>query len=152
MAKEIERKWLIAKIPDLTRNKGVKISQGYLVANGSSEVRVRKSGNKYELTVKKGDGISRDEINIPINSPAFNSLWALTDGMQVFKFRHEIALKGKTLEVDIYSGDLLGLHIVEVEFTTVEEAMKFDPPGWFGKELTGDKRYSNRVLAEKGLP
>jgi adenylate cyclase len=152
MPKEIERKWLVNKLPKINLKEGINILQGYLVSNGSSEVRVRKAGKKYSLTVKKGEGISRDEVDIHIPSSTFKQLWELTDGTRISKVRYVIEHEGVDLVLDIYSGNLLKLHIVEAEFSSVEEALKFVPPDWVGKELTGDKRYSNRVLAEKGIP
>ncbi|MBI3308179.1 MAG: adenylate cyclase, partial [Candidatus Melainabacteria bacterium] len=41
---------------------------------------------------------------------------------------------------------------IEVEFDSVEQARKFNPPDWFGKEVTADKRYRSKNLAIKGLP
>jgi CYTH domain-containing protein len=37
--------------------------------------------------------------------------------------------------------------VVEVEFDSEPAAAAFTPPAWFGPEITGDSRYSNRVLA-----
>lgn len=153
MPKEIERKWLINKLPKLNLKEGINITQGYLVSNGSSEVRVRKAGKKHNLTIKKGDGISRDEVDVPITSSKFKELWNLTsEGARLSKIRYVVKYDNVNLELDIYSEKLLKLHIVKAEFPSVEEAMKFNPPEWVGMELTGDKRYSNRSLAEKGMP
>ena len=33
-----------------------------------------------------------------------------------------------------------------------EEAGRFDPPEWFGDEVTGDERYLNETLATRGRP
>ena len=52
----------------------------------------------------------------------------------------------------MYEGELAGLAVVEVEFSSGEEAGDFAPPGWFGRELTGDARYSNASLALDGRP
>jgi hypothetical protein len=48
--------------------------------------------------------------------------------------------------------------IAEVEFPSLEAALSFHPPSWFGgkkgkvHELTGVKKYSSRSLASHGWP
>jgi CYTH domain-containing protein len=59
---------------------------------------------------------------------------------------------GLTAEVDVYEGALAGLITAEVEFSSEEASSAFAPPGWLGREVTGDKRYANRALAVDGLP
>jgi len=54
---------------------------------------------------------------------------------------------GLTIELDIYSGDLAGLIVAEVEFASEDEADAFEPPNWFGPEVTDDARYKNQNLA-----
>ena len=57
-----------------------------------------------------------------------------------------------TAEVDEYAGALDGLVVAEVEFADEETARGFEPPAWFGRELTDDWRYANRSLAGDGMP
>jgi CYTH domain-containing protein len=40
----------------------------------------------------------------------------------------------------------------EVEFTSEDDAHRFDPPEWLGIEVTGDERYLNERLATAGRP
>ena len=47
---EIERKFLVEKIPDLTNVKAIYIEQAYL--SFSPEVRIRKKDKKFYMTVK----------------------------------------------------------------------------------------------------
>ena len=37
----------------------------------------------------------------------------------------------------------------EVEFESVEDAMSFMKPEWFGEEVTSDRRYRNGFLTEQ---
>lgn len=152
MVKEIERKWVVKTIPDINRVSAISICQGYLLSSGDAEVRVRKSGKDCTLTVKNGSGMTRDETEIRLSSKDFEGLWEATAGRRVYKFRHQMQHNGVTLELDTYSKELMGLHVVEAEFRSEEEAKAFNPPDWFGKEVTDDKRYSNRSLAENGIP
>ena len=40
----------------------------------------------------------------------------------------------------------------EVEFASETDAAAFDPPDWFGPELTGNADWSNAALARHGRP
>ena len=53
---------------------------------------------------------------------------------------------GLIFELDVFSGPLAPLMLVEVEFPSVEMAEAFVPPAWFGAEVTEDERYRNRAL------
>ncbi len=68
--------------------------------------------------------------------------------------RHDIgSLCGAhVVELDVFAGDLDGLVMAEVEFTSTEEMTAFVPPVWFGREVTDDGRYTNASLALHGLP
>jgi CYTH domain-containing protein len=49
----------------------------------------------------------------------------------------------------IYQGKHAGLVVAEVEFPDRVSCRKFKPPSWFGREVTGEKRYSNVRLANE---
>ena len=53
------------------------------------------------------------------------------------------------IEVDIYHGRNRGLIVAEVEFPNHASRRKFKAPRWFGREVTGEKRYSNVRLARE---
>ena len=55
-------------------------------------------------------------------------------------------------DVDVYAGALAGLCTAEVEFDSEDEAGAFTPPTWFGREVTGERAWSNAALARDGLP
>ncbi len=44
---------------------------------------------------------------------------------------------GLEIELDVYAGALEGLLVAEVEFATEADAREFEPPEWFGDEVTG---------------
>ena len=56
------------------------------------------------------------------------------------------------IELDVYSGALTGLLVAEVEFGSEEAAGTFEPPAWFGTEVTDDARFKNQQLASVGAP
>jgi len=41
------------------------------------------------------------------------------------------------------------LMVAEVEFPNPASRHRFKPPRWFGREITGEKRYSNVRLARE---
>ena len=154
MSQEIERKFLVKELPaDLENYPHSAIIQGYLIITDNDiEVRIRKKGDKYFETVKAGSGLVRKESEKEITKEVFFDHWPLTEGKRVEKVRYEIEYGGKLIELDIYSGDLEGLVVAEVEFDSEEESVSFTPPEWFGEEVTHDERYKNKNLALHGKP
>lgn len=145
---EIERKWLVEDLPDLIRHKGTKIIQGYIVvpANGT-EVRVRRTDEKFFQTVKTGEGLKRKEIEIELSRKQFTKLWPATRGQRIEKMRYALKWHGRKIELDLYKKSLSGLAVVEVEFKSRRQAADFSPPPWFGREVTDEDEYKNANLA-----
>jgi len=153
MTNEIERKFLVKEMPPgLDGYNASGISQGYLAVTDDTEIRVRKKGDRYYETVKSGKGLKRKEVEIELGEKGLNVLWPLTEGMRIEKTRYDIPYGEYVVELDVYSGDLAGLVVAEVEFPTEEASREFKPPGWLGREITDDVRYSNRHLALYGKP
>ena len=148
--REIERKFLVGEPPP-HGPRGVRIDQGYL-AVGDDEVRLRRKGERLSLCVKRGGGMIRSEEEIPLEREQFDALWPATEGRRVQKQRTAIPHGGRTIELDVYEGELDGLVIAEVEFEDAAQAIAFVPPPWFGREVTDDRRYKNQALAVIGLP
>lgn len=121
----------------------------------SEEVRIRKKGEKHTLTIK-GDGtLERDEWETEISSEIYQLLVPASEGRRIVKDRYEITLpNGEKAELDIYRKNLEGSdHMtVEVEFQSKEELSAFVEPGWFGEDITEDKRFKNKNLASQGWP
>ena len=61
-------------------------------------------------------------------------------------------MSGREVELDVYGGDLDGLTVAEVEFDDERQAQEFEPPAWFGDEVTGKEEYLNESLATRGRP
>lgn len=134
---------------------GVHVRQGYLAEQGSVEVRVRITSTSATLTVKAGAGVTRTEVELGISLEQAEALWPHTLGRRIDKTRYRVALDdtgGHVAEVDVYAGALAGLCVVEVEFGSEADAAAFVSPGWFGRELTGERGWSNAALARHGRP
>jgi len=149
--REIERKFLLKQLPErLKQARRCVIAQGYLAAEpGGRHVRLRKKGKTASLTFKVGRGAQREEREIKLSAKQFFALWPATVGRRLRKLRYEVPWKSLLIEVDVYRGKHSGLVVAEVEFPDRATCRKFKPPSWFGREVTGEKRYSNVRLANE---
>ena len=151
---EIERKFLVATLPHLHMPEPVLVRQGYLTAaEDTVEIRLRQKVDACFMTLKSGTGWQRSEYEIMIDRSQFDVLWPATDGRRVEKTRYPGRLGDqRVFELDVFSGVLAPLTLVEVEFTAVEAAAEFVPPTWFGMNVTDNKCFNNKSLAANGLP
>jgi adenylate cyclase len=151
---EIERKYLVPSPHEgLEHSDRERISQGYLVIGADGEeVRVRRSGDRAWLTVKRGLGEVRVEEEVELGPDQLGVLWPLTEGRRVIKTRYRVPEGDVVVEVDVFEGELEGLVTAEVEFESERQSAAFEPPEWFGDEVTEDARYKNERLATTGLP
>ncbi len=149
---EIERKFLVAELPEnLSDYKSHKIKQAYISTDPT--IRIRQWDDEYILTVKGGGLMKKLEYELPITDEQFKNLWKKTEGNPIEKTRYIIPLSDSLkAELDIYQGFLEGFMNVEVEFLSTKDAILFDPPSWFGKEVTQDYKYRNSNLAKFGIP
>ena len=162
---EIERKYLVKSLPDdLDAYPHVDIEQGYLCT--SPTLRIRRAGDAYWLTVKenrsspcqgevpegrRGAPIQNREEEFALSPDRYAHLRAKCDGRLVRKTRYRIPLDcGLTAELDIFHGPHRGLLLVEVEFPTLQAADDFQPPAWFGPDVSHDPCYRNSWLALQG--
>lgn len=146
MAKEIERKFLLANDQWRGLAAGVHYRQGYLHADHACTVRVRIAGADGYLTIKGATvGIGRNEYEYPIPmDEAKAMLDELCPQPQIEKIRYTIFQGGFTWEVDEFLGVNQGLIVAEIELKHEEET--FPLPCWIGEEVTGKKQYYNSAL------
>lgn len=157
MTYEIERKFLLDDVPrHVVALDASVIRQGYLASTDDVEIRVRARAGDHLLTVKEGHGEVRREVTIPLSADQFEQLWALTEGRRIRKRRRVASLNHQAevdveveVEVDEFDGALSGLVIAEVEFASQDDSRAFQPPDWFGREVTDDDRYRNAALAQR---
>ena len=145
---EIERKYIPKTLPEnLAQYKHHKIEQAYL--NTAPVVRIRKQDNEYFLTYKGGGMMAREEYNLPLNEKSYNHLLTKADGNIITKTRYYIPIhNGLTAELDIFEGKFTNMTLVEVEFSSIDKANSFNPPEWFGKDVTHDGRFHNSYLSQ----
>lgn len=153
---EIERKFLVKNLPETFNNyKYYTIKQGYISTNPT--IRLRQQDNDYILTVKGAANdksrLARKEFELPLTEEQFKNLWQKVENNAIEKKRYIIPLENDLkAELDIYSGNLNGFMNVEVEFSSLQQALLFETPVWFGEEITQDRRYSNASLSQFGIP
>lgn len=158
---EIEKKFLVKYLPEHLETYEKKVmEQGYLCTN--PVVRIRRSNEDYILTCKSRFGLETvddqnvkicNELETTLNKEGYEHLRKKIDGKLIAKTRYLIPLEHTEpiliAELDIFEGDLKGLIIVEVEFTSREAAENFQEPEWFGEDVSGDIRYTNSYLARR---
>ena len=157
---EIERKYLI-RMPDgerLAAMRGAEIwdiVQTYLTDGADGCTRrvrsVRTGGEtRYTHTVKRRiTPLSCEEMEEEISREAYERLRAAADPAlnSIEKRRYRIPYAGQLLEIDLYSfwRDRATL---EVELRREDQAVEL--PDWIEliREVTGERAYKNRYLAE----
>jgi len=150
---EIERKFLLDRLPSsIDDHESTQIAQGYLAVAEGVEVRIRSRGDEQLLTVKGGQGEVRREVTVELTAEQFDALWPLTKGRRLTKRRWVIPQDDLEIEIDAFSGTLDGLLVAEVEFESEQASRAFEPPDWFGHEVTEDPTYRNAALALRDQP
>ena len=146
---EIERKYLVKSLPEnLEQYDQKRISQGYMCTN--PVLRIRRSNEDYFLTYKGQGLMAREEHEFPISEEAFEHMLPKIDGILIDKIRYMIPLDERhTAELDIFQGELAPLRLVEVEFTSIEDAESFKAPDWFGDDVTHSGEYHNSRLSQR---
>lgn len=151
---EIEYKYLVdLTAVDYLAYPYAQIQQAYLATK--PVIRIRQKNQSYLLTVKGRGLVEHIEYELPISREEYESLALKAEGHFIRKKRYFIpylfAGKEYTIELDIFTGDLTGLVLAEVEFTCLQEAQAFLPPTWFLENVTCDPRYHNSYLSQHGL-
>lgn len=149
MATEIERKFLVEG--DFSEKIFVshRIVQGYICSEPGRTVRIRIRGEEGFITIKGPSdekGLSRYEFEQRISLPDAEELLKLCEPGIIDKVRHLVHVGKNTWEVDVFHGENEGLVIAEIELFSEDEP--FSTPEWLGKEVSGDRRYYNSMLAK----
>ena len=152
MATEIERRFLVstpAWRDAATRTR--RLVQGYLAREDGVTVRLRLIDSRAWLTIKGPGGLVRPEFEYVIPpAEAAAMLDTLCTGRRIAKTRHDVPHGDLLWEVDVFEGALAGLVIAEVELPSTDHSVSL--PAWVGREITGEARYANAVLASADAP
>lgn len=148
MPLEIERKYLV--LSDGWRSgsrRQESYRQGYIARSADRTVRVRASRDRCWLTIKSGiSDLVRAEYEYEIPAADADAmLRTICLKPLIEKTRHFVPAGRHVWQVDVFSGDLDGLVVAEVELSRADEGVEH--PAWLGPEITSDARYLNGRLA-----
>jgi CYTH domain-containing protein len=146
---EIERKFLVKDHSFMEEAFDAKhIVQGYICSDAERSVRIRIRGEEGFLTIKSASderGWSRYEFEQPVALNEARELMKLCLPGRIDKTRYYVKAGNNTWEVDVFHGENEGLTVAEIELDSEEEV--FELPPWIEKEVSGDPRYYNSMLA-----
>lgn len=115
-------------------------------------VRIRKNGETYEITkkqpVKEGDASHQDEQTITLTETEFNELMKL-EGKKVSKIRYYYPYKGRIAEIDVFTGKLRGLVLVDFEFENLTEKDSFVMPEFCLADVTQETFVAGGMVCGK---
>lgn len=151
---ELELTYLAASIPpELSKCEHVDFIDVYFPASADhAKLRIRQKGDRFEFTKKTqvdpDDASAQNEENVELTAEEFEAL-SQGAGRKLTKTRYYLPYNGRTAEVDIFSGDLQGLVIIDFEFDTPEEKEAFTMPDFCLADVTQDEFIAGGVLAGK---
>ena len=152
--KEIERTYLARKIPNGLKDcESREIIDIYIPKSAEHPVlRIRKNGNKYEITKKQpineGDSSVQKEETIVLTEIEFNGLISI-DGKKVRKIRYYYPFEGRTAEIDVFQDELKGLILVDVEFDSVSDKNSFGIPDFCLVDVTQEDFIAGGIICGK---
>ena len=147
---ERERVFLLKELPkDLLEFKHIDIRIGDMTSSNDVNVlKVRQKGDTYEIIKKELiSAQEKKEYSIPLNKEEFDRLFPVTQRRHTKK-RFFYPLDKYVCELDIYLDEMAGYARAEVEFDTIEELEAFNPPSWFGEEITAINHDIHENLGE----
>ena len=160
---EIERKWLFKSEDVLKRAEDACILYRQAYISTEPEVRIRGSKIKYregvvgpetyKLAIKSTGTLSREEIQKSLSSEEFEALKRvgnLTNKDFIKKKYWIIPIHGYELTVGVVmEGTDKEFWYGEIEFETEVEANAFNPPEWFGEDVTNKQEYKMKNVWKK---
>jgi len=154
MQEEFELTYLLKELPaGVLSSSHKEILDIYLPKSEAHPIlRVRQSGDTYEITKKQPasgtDSSHQIENTIPLTKEEFAELANLA-GKRVRKIRYYYHEDGIDYEIDVFKDDLVGLVVVDVEFSSNEDKAKFTPPSWILADVTQEKFIAGGMLCGK---
>lgn len=154
---ELERTFLVKFLPaDLQSNPSKEIVDCYIPESDPHPgLRLRKLGEKYELTKKRpvtaGDSSTQIEETIMLNESEFKAIKSLP-AKQSRKIRYYVQHKNGKAEIDVFQDNLAGLVLADFEFTSQEEKAGFKMPDFCLVEVTQEDFLAGGRLAGRSYP
>jgi adenylate cyclase len=135
MQSEIERKFYVKELPDLSGIPPLHYERYFLSYGDETEERITKINDEYSYEKKITlSNLERTREKRKITKEEFANLSRNTFG-PIQRDRYDITTNPK-ISIQIYKDKFQGLIRAEIEFQTIEEAKQFEPLPWMGKEMT----------------
>jgi CYTH domain-containing protein len=129
---------------------GHRVAEGYFPDQSNRALHVRVEDRTARLILVATDAETSGEQAIEVPLAQAEALLEVTAGQ--LSYVHT-SLPVASQEVSLYQIMSPGrLDLVSIVFASKEDAGGFEPPIWFGPEVTADSTYQNRTMALKGLP
>jgi CYTH domain-containing protein len=130
----------------------VRVTEGYFPNQSGRQSYVHVEGNQCHLVLLTpvANGVPAEERTEVPRGHA-DALLDVCAGKAIYD-RSRLALGGGR---DAFVDHLVTpgmLDVVTIEFEQEADAARFDPPVWFGPDVTGQDGYENRGLALQGVP
>jgi len=136
MINEIERKFFINEMPDLTGIQPLRYERYFLKSKNGEEERISRINDRYFYEKKSVvSDLERTREKKEISAEEFNILKQQVE-RPIIRDRFDISGSPK-ISIQVYHGKHEGLIRAEVEFNSEEEAASFQPLPWMGAEMTG---------------
>jgi CYTH domain-containing protein len=155
MALEHERTFLAKSLPaDLKRSPSKEIIDIFMPTDARHpNLRIRKNGEKYEVTkkypVKEGDATVQHEFTTPIIKEEFEEFSSSLAGKRSSKTRYYYKHGGKIFEFTVYHDALAGLVTIDVEFEDVGSMEAFVMPEFCLADVSQEEFLAGGLLAGK---
>lgn len=137
---EIERKFLVHTLPDITNILPVRYERYFLKITDGYQERIQRKGDIYELEVKKsvptmGKIVHYEKTKRPISKEESEKLKEGKENAGIIRDGYFLSKK-PDISIKIYHGRFEGLIRAEVEFDNEDEANSYRPEPWMGEEIT----------------
>ncbi len=150
---ELELTYLAARLPDELNGTTPKEMQDVYVPADLSihpRVRLRRKGDRYEFTKKTpisdGDASAHNEETVRLTEAEYKTL-ASASNRSVSKDRYNVVLGDHPAEVDVFTGPLAGLVLIDFEFDSAEALRSFTPPKECLADVTQEDFVAGGLLA-----
>jgi CYTH domain-containing protein len=116
-------------------------------------IRIRKNGDKYEITkkqpLKEGDSSQLIEQTINLLKEEFDALEKEIVGRRVYKKRYLYDYKGNVAEIDVFQNSLKGLVLIDFEFENENKKNSFEMPEFCLVDVTQEEFIAGGILCGK---
>lgn len=164
MGRELERRFLLERLPDAGRLYEKQIRQVYWSLGDGWFLRLRRQGTSSranDVVTIKGPrrGYARPEFEWPLDLAegteeglkdaldAAVALYRAGSAHQVVKRRLGYEIDGLLWEIDVFMFENEGLIVAELEMDDMSKLRAVTVPSWAVSEITDDRRYDNENLA-----